>query len=519
MKKIKMMMAAVMASALFVPGVLADCSLPSDVDAKASITKTDTPTKYCDSLTDAITNATNGDTVNLIEPFVFTGTNDTGRIVINNKNITFNFNGKNITAPNMESGYATFVVEGSSQVTFEGNGGIDHEHGGSALLVRGTAQVTIKGGTFTQSGNADPENYAAISVDNTATLKVAEDEEDETPVSITGGIAVFGTSTLEVSKGTITADGFAISGNGSKTTNSTIRITGGTITSNNNTAIYHPQKGTLDITGGNITGKIGIVARGGTVNISDDAKIKATGTSEDEIVVGDAKDSGSDVKLPGGIGVIADKSENYPDAASLKIEITGGEFDTEEDAVLAYKDETADATGIINVSGGKFNNDVPTKYMKSEEGYGKSESGEVGKIHNISKEPTVNGEFEVNETAIEGETVKITTRPNSGYKVASITVMKGDDPVLVIGDSFEMPAGDVKVSVTFVKVEEPSKDEPTDNKPSDNEPSDNKPVDNEPTDDTPTSNPNTYDGITNCLILAISTLGVISLVTKKILNK
>lgn len=511
MKNFKMMMAALMASALFVPGVLADCDLDSDAGAMASITKTDTPTKYCDSVKDAVDTAQSGDTVNLMQPFTFTEVDNTNRIEINNKDITFNFGVNSITAPNLGSDFAAFVVKGTSKVTFEGSGGIEHKKGGSALLIMNTAEVTIKGGNFTQSVTADPENYAAISVDDSATLKVVEG--DENPVLITGGIAVFGTSKLEVSKGTIIADDFAISGNGSQTTNSTITITGGTITSNNNAAIYHPQKGTLNITGGNITGKIGIVARGGTIDISANAKIKATGTAEDEIVVGDAKDSEGEVKLPGGIGVIADKTENYPDATSLKIEITGGEFDTEGDAVLAYKDVAEDATDIINVSGGKFNNNVPAKYMKNEEGYGKSESGEVGKIYNIEKITTVNGDFEVNKTAVAGEIVKITTRPNSGYKVALITVMKGDDPVLVTGDSFEMPAGDVKVSVTFVKVEEPTKDEPTDNKPSENETTD------KPADDTPTSNPNTYDGIASCLVMAISTLGVVAIVSKKLLDK
>ncbi|MBQ6999757.1 MAG: leucine-rich repeat protein [Oscillospiraceae bacterium] len=52
-------------------------------------------------------------------------------------------------------------------------------------------------------------------------------------------------------------------------------------------------------------------------------------------------------------------------------------------------------------------------------------------------------------TATEGETVTLTVTAAEGYILDTLTVMNGDTPVEVTGNSFTMPAGDVTVSATF----------------------------------------------------------------------
>lgn len=490
MKNFKMMLLALFASVLFVPSVLADCELGSSAGAKASVKNTNDNLKYCDTVSNAINAANDGAVVTLLEDVTIASTNGSDRIVISNKKLTFDFGGKHITTTQLESQYAAFKVDGSSsEVTFKGEGGIENKNGSSALLVTGNAKVTINGGEFIQSGETnDNKNYSAVSVD-TATLKV-EEGADQT-VTITGGIGVFGTSpSLTVVSGTITAEDFAISGNGSTTFTSTINIQGGTIKSNGSAAIYNPQSGTLNITGGDIEGKIGIVARGGTVTISDNANITATGKADETYEVGDATDRSGKVKLPGGVGLIVDNTESYPHAEA---EVKGGNFTTEGDAVLAYKNEQ-NSDDKIKVSGGKFNQGIPAQYLDESADVEQSESGVVGKVYDITVEKTENGEVKVNKNAAVGETVKIETIAGKGYKLGKITVTYSkdgkDEEVEVKDGSFVMPEGAVKVSVTFVKV-----------------------------DDTEASeNPATYDGIFTYVTLAVASLGVLAVASKKVLK-
>ena len=66
-------------------------------------------------------------------------------------------------------------------------------------------------------------------------------------------------------------------GNGTKH-NTVININGGELTGTDGYAIYHPQSGELNITGGRLTGgETGIEIRAGKLNLSGDAVITAKG--------------------------------------------------------------------------------------------------------------------------------------------------------------------------------------------------------------------------------------------------
>ncbi|MGN0748528.1 MAG: leucine-rich repeat protein [Christensenellales bacterium] len=72
-------------------------------------------------------------------------------------------------------------------------------------------------------------------------------------------------------------------------------------------------------------------------------------------------------------------------------------------------------------------------------------------IYTITREGTVeHGTFEVQETAIYGEEVEITSNPDISYK-AIFTVMFNETPIAVVNNKFIMPAGNVTISATFAQ--------------------------------------------------------------------
>ena len=500
MKKLKLFVTTMLAMFVATVGVhAAACDGVAKEDADASIVSGSTE-KYCSTVKDAVDAAVTGETVKLLKPYSFTEQNTTNRIEINNKNITFDFNGNKITATQLPSEFAAFVVKGTSEVTFVGKGGIENQKGSSALLVTGTAKVTIEGGEFIKSGNStDGKSYSAVTVFGGAELTV--EEKGESAVLIKGGILVSGAGPhLYFKNGTIDSDDdFAISGNGRDTTNSLIEISGGTLKSAKSAAIYHPQTGTLNITGGTITGAIGIVARQGDITV-DGGTINAKGTGE-PIRVGDAKKDGDYVLVPQGVAVIVDNSEEgayNTDPAEVNIE--KGEFNVPKgkEAVLDYENPGAKK---IKVSGGTFNVDVEKEYLASND-LGQSESGKVGKLHKVEITKTENGKVEAYTNAAEGEEVVVKITADKGYQIDSVTITDKDGKTVKFlsadgGIKFTMPTSDVKVTVTFKKVETPV-------------------VTPETTETTEEENPKTGDNIFMYLSLGLASVAVASLSVKKL---
>ena len=240
------------------------------------------------------------------------------------KPITIDLNGYTISRT---GGNCVFTVT-SSNITFKdssnGNGKIDKADG-SAIYVMDNATVTIESGTYT------------------------------------GGLVVWGENpTLNIEGGTVETNGFAVSGNGSETTNSTIKITGGTLTSTGTAAIYQPQSGTLEITGGDITGKIGIVARQGNVSVTG-GTITANGDADQTASVGDAKGAdGQPVQLQLGTAVIVDNQSTGYDSPS-KVTISGGKFNTTATPVVSLENKAED----ITVKGGTFDKELDVIFLEN----------------------------------------------------------------------------------------------------------------------------------------------------------
>ena len=93
------------------------------------------------------------------------------------------------------------------------------------------------------------------------------------------GVALYDGADFTMTGGKIEAGWYAIAGHGNNSTqNSVIEIKGGELISTSDYAIYLPQSGTTDITGGTVNGAAGAVSiRRGTLNISGDAVLLSNG--------------------------------------------------------------------------------------------------------------------------------------------------------------------------------------------------------------------------------------------------
>ena len=249
--------------------------------------------------------------------------------------VTINLNNQTITGKNGEYGRRVFNVVAGGSLTLTGSG------------------------TITTAGNNDttfPDNSSVIRVgDNTngaaCGLVVGKDVEIIAPASY--GIAVFGMNTkqtLEVS-GTVTAkEASAISGNGSAGfTETEITINdGATITSENNVAVYHPQKGTLTVKAATITGRGGIEIKSGTANVNvAGANIKATGNPEHT--------GNNDGTSSRGYAIAVVENPGYIGAPSAVIQ--NGDF-VGDMGILKDGEVSAEEKGSLAISAGSFTVDV-----------------------------------------------------------------------------------------------------------------------------------------------------------------
>lgn len=155
------------------------------------------------------------------------------------ENVTLDLNGRKITAEN--------TVEGRIHIT-----------GGNFILQDSAGNGSIV-------AKANDGGTGVIRVDGEASF-VMEDGTIDTTAG-TYGIVVFGNASVTVRGGTIKSKAFAISGNGTNTGATNITVAGGMLESEDY-AIYHPQKGTLEISDGNIKGAGAIAINQGTLNIS-----------------------------------------------------------------------------------------------------------------------------------------------------------------------------------------------------------------------------------------------------------
>lgn len=240
-------------------------------------------------------------------------------------------------------------------------------------------------------GNIDADEAAhavAYPVEVTVGRGASISSEGETGITVRGNGAV-----LNVQDGTVAGGpGYgAIDGNGTpKYGGTVINIHGGTVTGvtdrnadgsfvESGVGIYHPQAGTLNITGGAITGDTGIEMRAGTLNVEGgtitgtmtptEVNPNGSGSTSDGVGIAVAQHSTKlpiDVNVSGGIisGYSAFYESNpeknsADDIARVNIALTGGKFKAIDEGTVSVYSE--DKTGFV--SGGLFGTEIDAAYV------------------------------------------------------------------------------------------------------------------------------------------------------------
>ena len=250
--------------------------------------------KYYVSIQDAVGASTGSDVITLTVNKYLTLDE---AVVIENKVVTLNLNGKTVRAA------------ADAKMT-----------GGIFRLLDG-ADFTITGeGEITNNGNAN----------------------------VIAAVGVLGAANLTVESGKLVGYYYGITGNGMKD-GSTVTINGGEIVSIEGTGsgIYNPQNGTLNVTGGTISGATGIYFKSGKLNITG-GTINGTGAKTDYNHSGNGSDATGDALVIENVA-----AGNYQ--AIESVSITGGTFNSTNAAPIAsYAADGATALTEF-VTGGTFN--------------------------------------------------------------------------------------------------------------------------------------------------------------------
>lgn len=313
--------------------------------------------KYETALT-AINEAPAGSTVVLLKDC-----SESGRAPEVTKNVTLDLNGKNLTFS-----YITVSKGGNLTIKDSGNGGTYNGTGANySVYVKRGGIFNLESGKLTNSSTASGTSNVVVRVEggtattpaaSTANINGGKIESKGTPVFVRDPGA-----TVNVSGGDLVGSGLAcIAGNGTKGMGgTTINISGGTLTANPYDAtsaacgIYHPNEGTLTITGGtiNVNNGVGVLMRGGEMTMTG-GEINATGDATRTGSVGDAN------QKIGVSGVIFDRDANYPYAASTSIKIDGeAKVSGAKAAVELINDNNvADAKSAFKLKGGTYSSDV-----------------------------------------------------------------------------------------------------------------------------------------------------------------
>lgn len=313
--------------------------------------------KYETALT-AINKAPAGSTVVLLKDC-----SESGRAPEVTKNVTLDLNGKNLTFS-----YMTVAKGGNLTIKDSGSGGTYTGTGANhSVYVKQGGVFNLESGTLTNTSNANGTSNVVVRVEggtaatpaaSTANIKGGKIETKGTPVFIRDPGA-----TVNVSGGELVGSGLAcIAGNGSKGQGgTTINVSGGTLTANpyDDTSaacgIYHPNEGTLNITGGtiNVADGVGVLMRGGEMTMTG-GEINATGDATRTGSVGDAN------QKIGVSGVIFDRDANYPAVATTSIKIDGeAKVSGAKAAVELINDNNvADAKSAFKLKGGTYSSDV-----------------------------------------------------------------------------------------------------------------------------------------------------------------
>ena len=297
--------------------------------------------------------------------------------------VVLDLNGKTVDGTSISASSYIVSVEGAltvrdSSVQVEAPalndiGVIEYQSG--YMKAKNTVVRVCNGGAFTlEDGTLESTNSNPAVVNCVGNTDAATWDTVSTPsrVNINGGVVkgyqfgvtVFGKgASLYVGGGIISAAGVCVSGNGTVGTTENdggtfIHIDGGMLFANDPNApddmkgcIYHPQSGTVEISGGRLLaeGGIGVIMRAGSLSVTG-GSIESTGT-----VSGEFADASTNVSCA---GIYLDYAANYPGAtvATNTFSMTGGSVSSDDSVAPLVKTVATNSEIETNeaVTGGSF---------------------------------------------------------------------------------------------------------------------------------------------------------------------
>ena len=314
--------------------------------------------KYVD-LRDAFSEAKDGDVISILKDREY----KSYAPKVEGKSITLDLNGKN-------SSYMYLEVKAGGNLTIKdsGTGGTFNGTGAnSTIYVNNGGVFNLESGTLTNSSTHPKTSNVVVRVEggtattrvaSTANIKGGKIESKGTPVFV-----AYPGATVNVSGGELKGSGLAcIAGNGTEGQGgTTINVSGGTLTAaaadeaSAACGIYHPNEGTLTITGGtiNVAGGVGVLMRSGEMTMTG-GEIHALGDISKTGTVGDSR------VVVTSSGIIFDRDANYPCVATTKINISeNAKVNGAKQAIeLINENKAAGAENVITVKGGTYSSDV-----------------------------------------------------------------------------------------------------------------------------------------------------------------
>ena len=289
------------------------------------------------SLQAAFDAAADGATVTLLRNTDISGVG--ARVV---RSLTLDLNGQTLSADNSKKGNLDVATGATLTLTDS-----------TDTKKNGTGKGKILATQNYTSGNSGYSS-GVVSVEPGATLVMERgliDARRENPVANGQyGVVMNGSSTATIRGGAIRAGWYAIAGNGNdKETTSTITVEGGILESTADYAIYHPQGGTLTISGGTVAGAAGGVSiNRGSCNITGGV-VSSAGT-------GDTGDWGDGTGGQGKAAITV--GARYDD---VKLDISGGVITAPEGVACIATEETTHSADIA-ITGGTFSAALPAEF-------------------------------------------------------------------------------------------------------------------------------------------------------------
>ena len=304
--------------------------LPVTAMAEEKVAEIEGGSSYT-TLSDAITNAEDGQTVRLL-----TDTSLSSYIRIQ-ESIKLDINGNTITSDGLAfavSDNATFTITDSSKSK---DGEIKStETDNCNLLEVSSGEIIVENGKLSN-------NWYVIYVSQTG------------KATIKGG-------TLTSSVASVLSTNGSPIGNVNYSAKAVMNVEGGTLVSTNDVTIYLPA-GTLNITGGEIVGATAVYSKCGVTNISGNPVIK----SESDYREFDHSNNGCNAT---GDAMVVEAC-NYPNG-NPEVYISGGTFTSKNGASVAYYEYDGNHAKEFSITGGTFSSDV-SSFVPS--GYECNQSG------------------------------------------------------------------------------------------------------------------------------------------------